>query len=310
MTPTSSKSDAVPAVNIGLTKSSVFPFLKLSAELRNRVYGFAVIEEDDIDIETTKCRPGILRATMETKSEATSIYFGRNNFYASISSGHDVLLGWLRMLGEDEAKHLRKLTIECIKDWLSPRVDIIGAIPLCVLRGVVLELSKTRLVRSQLSWSVLQERCPKRSSFELPVLDVADLIYHVVKCGEMIAFNRWYLAPFLQAFDLYDEQRLDVSEDRMVEWLAARFRKEHDKDWLHRNISFQTQVWHVHAQATLLAGTTKASHARRWVELQLSRLKSRVLTRNDVTGADGGASAIDCLNEIENLCTTTPPWLW
>ena len=60
------------------------PLLKLSPELRNRIYEFALQEEDYIEIISRLKPPSLLSTCTRIHDEATALWFELNNFAADI----------------------------------------------------------------------------------------------------------------------------------------------------------------------------------------------------------------------------------
>lgn len=67
--------------------SSILPpshsqLLSLPAELRNRIYEYALIEENEIAITADLHVPALLQTSRQIRREARSLYFEKNTFTA------------------------------------------------------------------------------------------------------------------------------------------------------------------------------------------------------------------------------------
>lgn len=96
------------------TAPSTFPFLSLHPEIRNMVYGFALTEQEQIDVR--KGRPGLLKTCTQVHQEAFLLYLHRNDFAIAIDDLEDhVLYQWLSLAsvaGLSTSALINKLEVE------------------------------------------------------------------------------------------------------------------------------------------------------------------------------------------------------
>ncbi|KAK3050292.1 hypothetical protein LTR09_008441 [Extremus antarcticus] len=69
------------------TASSSSPLLKLPPELRNKIYGYAILRSGVKKVHSTDgSQPPLLRVCKEIRSEAVALYYTDNKFYLCIDS--------------------------------------------------------------------------------------------------------------------------------------------------------------------------------------------------------------------------------
>lgn len=88
--------------------------LGIAPEIRNAIYGYVLISEEDIEIPTSGKlnRPAILRVCQQISSEATTIYYGRNTFRSDVGDDYPGPIGWLRHQVPAQARSsIRSLTL-------------------------------------------------------------------------------------------------------------------------------------------------------------------------------------------------------
>ena len=107
------------------SKSASFPFLRLSAELRNRIYEEAfdgTIISDTATITPLDSGYGIILACKQTYAEALGLYYNTHAFRFSNDSygGLDDIINrcdrWLGTIGQDSAQILKRIELD-----LAPR---------------------------------------------------------------------------------------------------------------------------------------------------------------------------------------------
>lgn len=98
------------------------PFQKLSAELRNRIWEFAIIEEDPIRVVSPPAglratavdciQPAITRTCAQIRNEALGMFYAKNTFLLKISCGDDLNLAvgnsWKPDLEHNVEHHISK----------------------------------------------------------------------------------------------------------------------------------------------------------------------------------------------------------
>ena len=104
------------------------PFIELPAELRNRIYEFAVIESDPIDLIVCCCKhcphmaivvqPAVTRASRQLREESLPIFYGQNLFLGQAYEGYvpAKMIRWLRAIGAQNRSHIKNLYVDFGED--------------------------------------------------------------------------------------------------------------------------------------------------------------------------------------------------
>lgn len=133
-----------------------FPFMKLSPEIRRRVYFFAVVNRRPTLINgkgKQKVKPPLLlKANRETRDVAGPLFYKNNHFTVKARPRFDKkcpFKSWTRRIGEHNSKHLLRVTIfltEAERVYLALIIRADGQFP----KGVVkLEWSEMRNVEER-----------------------------------------------------------------------------------------------------------------------------------------------------------------
>lgn len=123
---------------MALDPETIFPFLQLSAELRNRIYELALIHPQTRyvpcrcpwsemtigSIEDPVChQPPLTRLCRQIRNESLPVYYGNNVFIVDYDDIHyrrgvqcKIETGWLRAIGPHNRRSLQKVNIYCHSD--------------------------------------------------------------------------------------------------------------------------------------------------------------------------------------------------
>ena len=119
---------------MALDSKTIFPFLQLSAELRNRIYELALVHPQtkyvpcrcpwsEIGIDSTEapvCQPPLTRLCRQIRNESLPVYYGNNVFIVDVNDIHyrrgvqcTIETGWLRAIGPHNRRSLQNVYIHC-----------------------------------------------------------------------------------------------------------------------------------------------------------------------------------------------------
>lgn len=114
------------------------PLSRLPAELRNRIYELALLQDDSITISLNGKRrwrpPAHLSTCNQIRAEASSIYYAGNTFtvlgiYTTLLPESDNLLGaWPRLLSPSSLRHVRRVHMD---DFTYPDFGVKARIERC-----------------------------------------------------------------------------------------------------------------------------------------------------------------------------------
>ena len=132
-------------------------FFTFPAEVRNRIYEYTLIEEEEINIEDWT--PSILLACKQMRNEGIGIHLSRNKFVAWVYRGdYDHLADWLVCMSAVPLAHLQRITIDCfwgnVKEYIE-EVRPVFYTEFKIWHEFVDMLNKFRLRGSQLKWPAL-----------------------------------------------------------------------------------------------------------------------------------------------------------
>lgn len=121
------------------------PLFALPAELRNKIYEYALIDQDPIplyfthraDRITQSCPgPALLQVCHQIRFEATAMYYTNNTFTIkpwNLLRCEPVLEAWLRAIGPETRKFVSTVRMEHLGTEL-PRIDTEGQWKKCLKR--------------------------------------------------------------------------------------------------------------------------------------------------------------------------------
>lgn len=171
----------------------------MPAELRNRIYDLAIVEDNKIDVREAKVQPAIAQTCRQIRQETKGSYIAKNTFVAHVEENkYEFLLLWLKALTAQDIQNLRKLIISCDRCFNWNRKGIF--VRMDIWHHIVYSLTTFKLKPLQVSWTGALHACltPKHP----------DPLQLGKAVGEVHVFNKFVLRPLLSAHHLLNDAEL------------------------------------------------------------------------------------------------------
>ena len=100
---------------------SIFPFMKLPPEIRNKIYRLTVFDpQRDCSNADVIRQPGLLRCSRQTRTEGLMFFYENRAFFFpthQTNQGLKHLLSWLKNIGPVASQSIHKMVVESNLRW-------------------------------------------------------------------------------------------------------------------------------------------------------------------------------------------------